>query len=699
MKKEYKKGMADGAKPFSEKFEKQGSDYQRENDLEKEGINKVLNVLMPLVDDMSSIQKKNLYDLNTQCDLSKDLKVEEKEFLLTGLYTLSQICENVTPHQQSFLRSVQAYLDIDNPQTTVELAKIENFEKVAIQKAIMQTFMEFLFLEQEDDSFLKRYVDVFKHFNVNESAREEILQRINNVYRATGAQGLAEKYGYIPESSPAELAEQLAGAHVEMTDLTIDTILHIAPGEEKVFSNQNIILNAYIHCEGTLLLECCVLTYKQNSQAGRIVLEETASLAMRNCEVICEVPDEKTDDRSNAESFFLNIKSKASASFHDTEFRHCAHFLNAEYESVIIFEACKIITPSSRFYESWRSNLEMQKCNIQFIGSPISPSSSVFQSGGNTTGIHVADCLIEGQKNGTDRKEESCLFGLDHAVFRLNGAEYENCSFVRIDSCIAQAKKVSKCEFRECEHAIDCSSLDSGSSITDCLFSECEDVIRNLPPSSSVAYCQFCNCKNSLIRNVDSGCGGGISIKYCDFYNLIRDTGRNLLFGSQACLHLVRSNKGDPSSVKNCIFDGVNLIKGFLISGSVENKKHIAVSVDDCEFRKCKTQEPSGEIIESNCDCMMAGIFGKLMTVKVINTSKCRGLDTVNKDDCVSDPFEVKRATAAGAKIGVTELATFATGISGHLASAAERMREETIVMAQDIKDRVIKYTGSRGKT
>jgi hypothetical protein len=297
--------------------------------------------------------------------------------------------------------------------------------------------------------------------------------------------------------------------------------------------------------------------------------------------------------------------------------------LNAEYESVITFEVCKIITPSIRFYESWRSKLEMQKCNIQITSALTAPSSSVFSSCGNATGIHVADCLIEGQKNETDRKEELDSFGLvDRAVFSLDGAEYENCRFVSVDSCIAQAKKVSKCEFKKCEHVIDCSSLDDGASITNCLFSECEDVIRNLPPRSSVAYCQFCNCKNRLIRNVDSGCGGGISIKYCEFYNLIRDTDPDL-FGSNACLHLVRSNKGDPSSVKNCIFDGINLVKGFLISGSVKNKKHIAVSVNDCEFRNCKTQESSGEIIETNHECLMAGIFGTLMTVRVIKTSNC----------------------------------------------------------------------------
>ena len=42
-------------------------------------------------------------------------------------------------------------------------------------------------------------------FSVNAKGRKEIMEHIELLYTATGAKGLAEKYGYVPEESDEEI--------------------------------------------------------------------------------------------------------------------------------------------------------------------------------------------------------------------------------------------------------------------------------------------------------------------------------------------------------------------------------------------------------------------------------------------------------------------------------------------------------------
>ena len=92
--------------------------------------------------------KAALYNLCTPKDI-KDLGDSERRMLLAILY---QLAENegawgLTDYQKKYIRSVQRYLEITNPQTSIELSVVENVDSLDDQKAILQSVLEFFYLQ------------------------------------------------------------------------------------------------------------------------------------------------------------------------------------------------------------------------------------------------------------------------------------------------------------------------------------------------------------------------------------------------------------------------------------------------------------------------------------------------------------------------------------------------------------------------
>lgn len=206
-------------KPISEKIDKVEEAIRRDGNQTreeyKEQISNLKNVVDVVLDDLSSREKKELYDLNTIIDISS-LEETERRFLVEALYTLAGMTEEVVDSQQVFIRSVQKYLGIKNVQTMVDLSSVENIENIPTQKALMQTIMEFLFLENNDHSYIVEYEDVFSYFSVNKKGIHEIQKAISNIYMAVGNQGLSEKYGFVVEPDLNEtLCENIDIAEVK----------------------------------------------------------------------------------------------------------------------------------------------------------------------------------------------------------------------------------------------------------------------------------------------------------------------------------------------------------------------------------------------------------------------------------------------------------------------------------------------------
>ena len=197
--KDFNKGMEAGARPFEEKFEKLSQDTRNIGNKVNEKLDNLGNVMDVVIDDLSDLQKKELYHLNTPFDLKENLDDDEKEILAALLLRLSEFTEN-NQYQKKFIRSVNAYIEVKAPQTGLDISCIENIENINSHKIILQAAMEYLYLGTENFLFLDDLEEeIFEHFSVNKKSIREIQGYIETIYRATGKDGIAEKYGFVPE--------------------------------------------------------------------------------------------------------------------------------------------------------------------------------------------------------------------------------------------------------------------------------------------------------------------------------------------------------------------------------------------------------------------------------------------------------------------------------------------------------------------
>ncbi|MCD2347167.1 hypothetical protein [Clostridium guangxiense] len=208
-KNKFKEGMIAGAKPFEEKFRNQEEAIEKVGKEVKDKLNDISDVTDTIIDELSMKQKKEIYDLNTKYDIAKNLNCDEKEFLAAILITIANDIENINEYQREFVRSVLKYINVLNPQACVDVSSIENIENTSVQKAILQTLMEFLFLGNKNHSYLNYYKELFSYFSVNSKGFFEIQKNIDNIYKATGCKGISEKYGFVPEDIQIEMLEEI----------------------------------------------------------------------------------------------------------------------------------------------------------------------------------------------------------------------------------------------------------------------------------------------------------------------------------------------------------------------------------------------------------------------------------------------------------------------------------------------------------
>lgn len=199
-KKDYKQGMADALeanKGFSEKQEAAINHVAGEVEKAAGKMNKLGDKIGEIKDYITDQEKAALYKLNTPVDIAA-LENNAKRILLAVLYQLSTDEEELTEEQQNYVRAVQQYLKIYNPQTEIDLEAVENIEDIATQKAVLQTVLEFFYLGAHPGTYSEDQLEFLDCFQVNRKTRREISDHIKTIVEAVGVQGLAEKYGFVP---------------------------------------------------------------------------------------------------------------------------------------------------------------------------------------------------------------------------------------------------------------------------------------------------------------------------------------------------------------------------------------------------------------------------------------------------------------------------------------------------------------------
>ena len=238
--KKYKEGMKAGAAPFEKILEDQSKQTKESMDAINANVDSIHEVVDVVFDDLVAQEKKRVYNLDTDYDILT-LDQDEREFAIAMLYTLSQLMDETTEKQKHYLLNIQRYLNIRNPQVQIEVSSIENIENLKTQRMLYRIVTEYLFLAQENFEYVENFDYIFDYFSINKQSKNSIRGNIENIYKAVGADGLIEFYGYLSVDATTDSAQSIVGNEddiekdfgdrFEKIDIT-DDIVNFDSGEQ-----------------------------------------------------------------------------------------------------------------------------------------------------------------------------------------------------------------------------------------------------------------------------------------------------------------------------------------------------------------------------------------------------------------------------------------------------------------------------------
>ena len=238
--KKYKEGMKAGAAPFEKIFEDQSKQTKESMDAINANVDSIHSVVDVVLDDLVAQEKQRVYNLDTDYDILT-LDQDEREFAIALLYTLSQLMDETTEKQRQYLLNIQRYLNIRTPQVQIDVSSIENIENLKTQKMLYRIVTEYLFLAQENFEYAENFKYIFDYFSINKQSKNSIRGNIENIYKAVGADGLIEFYGYLSVDATTDSAQSIVGNEddiekdfgdrFEKIDIT-DDIVNFDSGEQ-----------------------------------------------------------------------------------------------------------------------------------------------------------------------------------------------------------------------------------------------------------------------------------------------------------------------------------------------------------------------------------------------------------------------------------------------------------------------------------
>lgn len=238
--KKYKEGMKAGAAPFEKIFEDQSKQTKESMDAINANVDSIHSVVDVVLDDLVAQEKQRVYNLDTDYDILT-LDQDEREFAIAMLYTLSQLMDETTEKQKQYLLNIQRYLNIRTPQVQIDVSSIENIENLKTQKMLYRIVTEYLFLAQENFEYVENFDYIFDYFSINKQSKNSIRGNIENIYKAVGADGLIEFYGYLSVDATTDSAQSIVGNEddiekdfgdrFEKIDIT-DDIVNFDSGEQ-----------------------------------------------------------------------------------------------------------------------------------------------------------------------------------------------------------------------------------------------------------------------------------------------------------------------------------------------------------------------------------------------------------------------------------------------------------------------------------
>ena len=316
-KKDYRQGMSDAMAAYEAFGEKQEAAIQHVGaEIEKTAgkVDRLGRKIGEIADYITDKEKAALYKLNTPVDIA-DLEDAEKRILLAVLYQLSADEDEVTEEQQNYVRAVQKYLKIYNPQTEIDLSAVENIEDISVQKAVLQSALEFFRLGTYPEDLTEEQEDFLDYFQVNRKTHREISSFIDAIVDAVGIKGLSEKYGFVANQPRSEFAAYKDNGPIP--EKTADACIRLLWEKGSKFSR---FANNLYFLEANDYLFCCADTCV-GIFAGRISWEGDEAKELGLFRI----------DKQTGEINRININYKKDFPFANAHSLHFAVYHNTVY--------------------------------------------------------------------------------------------------------------------------------------------------------------------------------------------------------------------------------------------------------------------------------------------------------------------------------------------------------------------------------
>ena len=671
--KDFKQGMVAGAKPFGDKLDQLANVSESAVNDYKESFEDVSEVVYTLLGDMSAQERKRVYDLDETMDISA-LDDDEKEFLVAILTELANMIPFVSDLQKNYLLGVCGVATVAVPQSSINLACIENVDNMKTQKILLRYVMEFLFVGEQNYDFLEKYEDdLFCYFSVNKRGISEIMESINRVFNAMGIEGIVSRYSFaVIEEEPncedeaisedCDFEEDTIPDEIEVLNLT--NIVQIAAGETLSYRYKEIHLGSLINCCGTLEFDNCIIVYNEKNAADEITIAEGATLSATNSTFICK------DYDKNAQ---ITLHANSNASFSGCRFIDCCMFLFSDQNASLNIENCELYNCYRGFvffhgYNAGEVTIRDTSILIDENIKKNNKQSPLISVPGSTCNINNVRISVTAQELETESPILDVRYGT-----------VTNSSFIDCPHAV-KAHVIESCLFDNCkgELPIVVAHVDERSSgvrttIKSCVFDGCNNVIK-ADSDTLITQCKFYNCIDRVIYASESS---GIEVTFCEFINY-QNTATDELQGQDTsdplpAIRLYANRSSTASTIQKCIFDGIDINEGFLISAHVDGKvSDRTVRISDCDFRNCVTRRASGKIIKTYGRYI--GAFNKPHNELAISVANCRGLDQIKQvgiGTC-TDNTVLQETVESKSIVGATGIvAGVATFLGGPVTGAA----------------------------
>lgn len=686
--KDFQKGMVAGAKPFGDKLDQLADVSEQGVSDIKAGLDGITGVVNAVLDDLSVQEKKRIYDLDEATDIFS-LEDDEKEFLVAVLTELANTIQGVSDLQKKYLLSICSVTNIPTPQTSLNLACIENIENMKTQKILLRHVMEFLFIGEQGYDFLDTYEStIFCYFSVNKRGIADIKATIERVFNAMGTEGIASRYtfvaGYEEIQEPQEQQEDTVSDETnepqDIEVLNITNMVQIASGQKVSYKYKEIHLSSLINCSGVLEFDNCVIVYNEKDVADEITLSEGAEIRATNCTFICKGEDKNA---------FIALSESCTATFDKCLFEGCCYFFKSDKDCCLTITNCELHNCGTGFVvfnpcSVGKADISAVKitvdANLQYCEKDErkrSLASRLFE-------IVAAECLVDNVC--VSNNDSQSIPPLN--FFDIGSGIIKNSFFYRVSGSVS-AKSVENCVFESCTGTVVSTYFSDGGTVKSCIFDGCSNVIC-ASDDSTITQCKFINCVDSMIWG---NTGAGIEISYCEFINyknIETDKYQGTDFSDPSAGIRLHAGKGDRRcTVKKCVFDGVDINEGFLISASITGKvAGYTAKVEDCDFRNCSTRRKSGKIIKTYSSYF--GLFNKLNSELAVTVSNCRGLDQIKQngtgvcsDDAILSAVGKSKAHSGAA----STIVTGALGVVGGPVGLAVSLGVNAVVKNKDKKE------------